>query len=552
MSIDNKIKFKMIRVKNFKGIKDIVIENAHDVNFIFGKNGTNKSTLLEAIRLMIDDGYKNKYEFTEEDFNINTNTEENIEIIMKVYYPSSSSDRSPFIDFIDDMYFKLVIEKSGENSMVPQKFESYDGDNWIKTMSREWNWLKGITVIYVKPNYSLTESKNVFIDNFRNKNRIKLSEEINTFQVRAKKNIKNLLSSDPVIFENINAIKEKLDNKTIEIENEISTNLEFVDLKYNIKNQTSFSHELRDKEIKNIGNGLERIESLNIDINSCLIKNENQILIFLLEEIENNLHISLQRKIINDLYGIKNSQNIIFSTTHSSNIIRYGEGYNFIRFSSKDDVRQSMFNFLGNRKISPFYEGGIAESLFYENVLLVEGDTEMIFYDFLYQNNKIIKEIIDKKDIYIHVISGAYGYKFNAFFNDLGINSYAKIDNDLDKEGEPYRIRNILNHSNKLNNNDLETKINKSDFQTNWDDIEKELLDSKVIMTKSNNSFEGELIELFGPLLSNEDAEKLKNQKVKFLEKLLYKKNIKEFVENLTDFTSNENNQIFKFLNLFR
>ncbi len=47
------IKLKSISIENFKSIEKLVME-ARDINVIIGKNGTGKTRLLEAIKLISD------------------------------------------------------------------------------------------------------------------------------------------------------------------------------------------------------------------------------------------------------------------------------------------------------------------------------------------------------------------------------------------------------------------------------------------------------------------------------------------------------------------
>ena len=45
---------KGIRIKNFRGIDKLELKELKDINYILGRNGTNKSSIIFAIRFLLD------------------------------------------------------------------------------------------------------------------------------------------------------------------------------------------------------------------------------------------------------------------------------------------------------------------------------------------------------------------------------------------------------------------------------------------------------------------------------------------------------------------
>ncbi len=534
----DKFEIQKLTIKNFRGIAEMEIENLSEDNFIFGKNGTNKSTVLQALRLLLDRGYKNSYSFEIEDFH-NGNSSDKIELEIQVFYPSAEAGRNQWIDFIEKKHFKIVVDMYGDFALEPQLFESLNAVNWIKTQSRDWGWLRGINLIWISPNYDIEESKTNLLREYRNKNRMDLNSDIDRFQKELKHVVSQYLKSDD--YPTLQTLQNKFENDDIIKNDEFNLKMGLMDLKFNLTKQVILSYESNNGVVNQIGDGLSRINSINIDIKTGKLKNDSEIYILLFEEVENNLHITQQRKLLKNLKeGILKGKTISFITTHSPNMIFFNSGSTFIKLSNhgKSIVKIDPEDEIISPTTSPFININIAESLFYDKVYIVEGSTEMEFYDLMFRNNKQFRDIIIEEEIYFLVANGAFGYIINDFLKKLSINSLCKIDNDLNSKNEQFRLKTLLKRYNiQSDNGDLDS-----------------LEENSIIMSSLNSSFEGELLELFNEIGISVDDERLRKYKVKYLRDLFeVEENIKKLKEiNVNDYFNNDKNKIFKFLDLFK
>ncbi len=525
---DDILKIKKIEIKNFRGIKELSIDNLKNINYIFGMNGSNKSTLILALRLMLDKGFKNKYDFTDEDFNVELD-DDVLSIIIHLNYTSTTNNSSPHIDFINDMWFKMEVERIGDDKFVPKIFESIDdGENWNETYGRDWAFTNGISLTYINPNYNLDDSKNEFIRDYKSMNRTELNDDLTNLQNSTREKITEVIDENSLSkLEEVDSLLSNDNNKVIKVSNDAKSILSYFDLKLNLSRQTSITHFINDKQIKSRGDGIERVESINIDLAKGNLKGDEKIRLILIEEIENNLHISLQQNIMKSISKVYGDKLIMFVTTHSPNVIHYGRGYNFIRFGKQDKVFSNELTLNDDGKIlsknfSPFFQKGIAEALFYENVYIVEGDTEILFYDLFYKYNENFKKIIDDNNIFIHSVGGAYGYLFRNFFNGLGIKAKVKIDNDLNSELDYHRVKKAYKASRACSGDPMYTGEFKSPENDN--EVKEIILELKskcnIYFSTITESFEGEVSKLED--VSNViDGDKLKSKKAKYLYELI-------------------------------
>lgn len=479
----DKLRVKKIRIMHFRGIKEF--ENNldfSDENFIFGLNSTNKSTIIKSLRLMMENGYKNKYDYTEQDFYIeNGKRFDKFTIDVKINYPSNDPEGNPFVNFIGERWFRLeVINNAGD--IETQIYSSLDGDIFVKDISRDWSWTKGVNLIYISPNYDLSKDVKGIVPIFKKANP-NYEDNVTTFEKKSQNIINekiNELSDD-------NAVKKineefKFTDKYMNFDFDASLNL----LNVRLKGNNEFYFYKDGEEIKHPGDGAKRFYSTNLSIKKAKISFEKIDNIILLEEPENNLHITKQKKLISYLREeIPNLQ--LFVTTHSPEVIRFNKGSHFTRMinnTSNDSIVE------WNRNISPFERRDIADSLFYERVFLLEGATEMSFYNYLAEVNNDFREYIEINNIMMVNMRGAYSYLYIDYFNELGIDAFAKIDNDTTDKNEFHRVKSIITHLNEKK----KTELTKEDInEGNLEEVINFLMKSKIKVSSHHESFEGDL-----------------------------------------------------------
>jgi putative ATP-dependent endonuclease of the OLD family len=63
-----------IQIENYKGIKNLVVSFQTDINIIIGENGSCKTALIDALRLLYNLGKQQREIYvTSEDFHLNEN-----------------------------------------------------------------------------------------------------------------------------------------------------------------------------------------------------------------------------------------------------------------------------------------------------------------------------------------------------------------------------------------------------------------------------------------------------------------------------------------------
>ncbi|MBX0343137.1 ATP-dependent nuclease, partial [Lactiplantibacillus plantarum] len=130
------------------------------------------------------------------------------------------------------------------------------------------------------------------------------------------------------------------------------------------------------------GDGRKKILAYAVQ-NALVKQRQNQkskITVFLIEEPENSLHKGIQKSLSRRLFA-EDIYRYFFMTTHSSEIVSEMDRTMLIRIS--DQRMMGTFYRVPNefRVIRQGYNAPIAEALFYDKVLIVEGPSEKLLID---------------------------------------------------------------------------------------------------------------------------------------------------------------------------
>ena len=127
----SKLHFPNLTIKGFRGIKELTIPQLGRVNLITGKNNTGKSTVLEALRLILHDAEPwvilETLEYREEDIATRKEVETlgDLEVLSYISvlfhgFPQKAKDFSPIIitttSGFQGEYLELKIENLPRNS----------------------------------------------------------------------------------------------------------------------------------------------------------------------------------------------------------------------------------------------------------------------------------------------------------------------------------------------------------------------------------------------------------------------------------------------------
>lgn len=437
------MKFIKLEVSNYRNFENIVFDLSNK-NVIFGLNDIGKSNLLSVFRLLFDKKYRSN-NCIESDYH-NKNTEKDIEILLEI---ELEKDKPTIDDEIviskigqcgvlssekNNLYIKLIAKfdlslQAGE----PKMFWGEDKNDLseMQTIFNGYQIDKVFSAIYIK---DITENNALFKKNIGKliNNELNEKEDINAIKgemLDINDKIGNLPSVKELqqnLSRNYNSIKdEKIE---ICIRSEVGINNLYSNLNTYIKKEE------QDNFYPTSGDGRKKL--LEYALYTSIAENEQEngnhkIYIYLIEEPENHLHESIQLYLSDQIFNNMKFK-YFFLTTHSpSMLFEMDDNTNLVRLYSKDKVECNTFLYSVPNEYKDLkreLNRNLANALFYENVLLVEGPSEELLF------KKVIENINVQYQINGKYILQTNGIKFRPYIKVLeclGIQYVVRTDNDL-------------------------------------------------------------------------------------------------------------------------
>lgn len=408
---------KSIRIVGLRKFKDIKIYFNEHVNIIVGENEAGKSTILEAMDIVINQMYKN----TDKSIIGELMNKENIDTFKK----------DPKIDNLPSIYIELELDLPTTNikNIEYSGLEYLDSGKEVKSgitfkceidkesgdeisgfinegkipyeyYCMQWKTFGGASYTairkplrYLSINTSNIDSNNSF--NYYNKLLF-----ANRYGEKQKLNIKaDYISKIEDILSQIDDIDEKrkfgINTRKVILENIITVLEEGI-------------------SIENKGKGMENLIKTEI----ALEKSNNNDVISI-EEPENHLSHSSLRKMIKTIENSEKDAQIII-TTHNSLIISSLDLRNVIFLNeSKTALLKDV-----DEKVADFFlksdNNKLMEFILAKKIILVEGNTEYMLIPKFYKEEYGVS--MDETDIYIISMAG------------LGYKNYIEIAKQLDKK----------------------------------------------------------------------------------------------------------------------
>lgn len=430
---------KKIDVLNYKCFTDIHIDNIKPINIIIGKNNIGKSSVLDIVEGI----------YGARTINMNTKIiltkEMDEDVISRVFQKSTSGGTiggnhyefgKKYIE--QDISF---IRKSDSSNQIPDDFEKYNPHLTINQIDY-WSRVAHSIKIDQKVTKRILAERNIFPeDNDDNmivdSNGNGITRFITNFLNRSKYN-ENLVKND--LLQNLNKIMGDDANFT-----------EIVTQQIDSAEGTKWEIYLREEgkgriPLSESGSGLKTI--LMVIVFTILIPNvEHKKIsqyIFLFEELENNLHPSLQRRLLKYIENLTEDGAIFFLTTHSNvtlDAYQNSDITNIIHLQ-KEDSQVKLINITNKiQKNTILNDLGIkASDLLQSNgIIWVEGPSDRV-----YINNwiKIHKKtnIVEGKDYQCvfyggRLLSNLSLEDENELVNLMSVNRNAIIVLDSDKKG---------------------------------------------------------------------------------------------------------------------
>jgi ATP binding protein len=326
---------KSIRIKNYRGIKDLEIDNFKKYNFFIGDNGSKKTTILESLGIGV----------SLLDFDRILKNARNRKMKIKKENISSlffNSDTTNVIDFILETTDNVKVETTVSIDKTLSMFQDFssneinnDYSNYLYTIEKKIKEDKLKTDIYIKENsqttYRISKMDKIPLS-FQN-----FLKKYNVL-VEISDNLKN---SSGTVFQVDRIIKSRKKDELLKYLQVIDKDIKEI----YINDEEIFVEKEALKEfipISSIGDGM--VLALDIITSLILVDDFRHILI---DEIERGIYYKNYRKLSEIIIELcKDDENIqLFITTHSKEFL---EVFNEVLLESEKD-NFSLFS-LRNKK----------------------------------------------------------------------------------------------------------------------------------------------------------------------------------------------------------
>lgn len=443
-----------VNIKGFKKYVDYKVKFNDHLNILIGENEAGKSTILEAIEVVLNQKFflhnqnANVLFFCKdniEKFEANKTIESLPKIEIELFFsPRSGQIPNPKIgrfygehnswpgayygihfEYKFDESYSALFQDFGNNPIIPIDFykaewKTFSGMNY----NRKLNPLKSLTIDNSLSKYGIYDSfaKDIYETTYDEKTKNSLSHEFRT-------NIKNFLSSNKAVL--------SLDEfQTFSISEE----------KTNIKSLLTIEH--KGITLQQKGKGME-----NIIKTQQALKNSHSKLL-LIEEPENHLSPMNLRKLISDISKENGDSQIIIATHESLIVNRLGlDNLIWIQGSEPntfDDLETETITYF--KKID---HTNILQFILANKVIIVEGAAEYILMD------KLVRSYLDDNkgldDYKIEVISGG-GITYQ-YYLDVAKNLNKPILVLTDNDSSNERIQEIQKENEEYISNNVPIKI---------------------------------------------------------------------------------------------
>lgn len=434
------MRLKTLYIKGFRNFKEATI-NFNNQSLIIGANDVGKTNLLYALRILLDRGFSDlDLELKESDFYA---YEETNEVIITAFFDDIKEDC---------ILSKMKGDISGDGNLVIKylatKGEDYkffcgksDADEDLHEYAIPY-YRKVLNIKYINSKRDfwgyINKTKNILLQQAKEE---RSAETIDTDEALYKQisdKLKEVDSQIPELSYVKNAteqINEELNKLAIHNqEQKVVFDTASTDTD-SVINKISITSKHGDKKLLIGGEG--RLNQIYLSLwasQNRISEYSNEVSILCMEEPEAYLHPHQQRELARYLSGVLNGQVIL--TSHSPYIVCENSPNSIIRLYKKDqetlaasdgcsEIIESGFTDFGYRmSVIP------AEAFFADYAILVEGQSELIFYKTLAPQIGID---LDRLNISILSVEGV-GFKVYAKILDaLNIEWIARTDNDINK-----------------------------------------------------------------------------------------------------------------------
>lgn len=431
------MKFEKISIRNFRNFENIEIAISNK-NIFFGLNDIGKTNFLYAMRYVFDKDIR-KNGFLDSDFH-KKNVETPIEITVTVDISDTDDSDSQklraqlkgaILSQHTKVFIKLVA-KYNVQELVAMPILYWGGslDHLYEIKQRGYRYDIDyiFNVIYID---SYVDLHGLF-----KKNIATLIKSDDVADDDTLKHIQAAVDQLNTNISNLSGVKEfegkitpeyqkfRSEGVSISVKSEIA-------VKGLYSNIVPYIKQTDDENLyPTAGEGRKKLLAYSIYDLLSAENEELKINLFLIEEPENHLHKSLQIALSQILFA-NGKYSYLFVTTHSPFVLYDMDGVSLIRIFHGPSIDSASYfyqvpaNFEKNRKMLNRY---LAEAIFANKVLLVEGPSELLLFERVLST---INPFYEVDGIYILSVEGVGFSQYCKILNALKIKWIVKTDNDL-------------------------------------------------------------------------------------------------------------------------
>lgn len=446
------MKLSKLYIKGFRNFKEATI-NFNNQSLIIGANDVGKTNLLYALRILLDRGFSDlDLELKESDFYA---YEETNEVIITAFFDDIKEDC---------ILSKMKGDISGDGNLVIKylatKGEDYkffcgksDADEDLHEYAIPY-YRKVLNIKYINSKRDfwgyINKTKNILLQQAKEDRSAEIIDMDDALYKQISDKLKEVDSQIPELSYVKNAteqINEELNKLAIHNqEQKVVFDTASTDTD-SVINKISITSKHGDKKLLIGGEG--RLNQIYLSLwasQNRISEYSNEVSILCVEEPEAYLHPHQQRELARYLCQVLKGQVIL--TSHSPYIVCEFSPNSIMRLY-KDDQETKVASDGCSSVIEEGFDGfGYrmsvipAEAFFADCVILVEGQSELIFYKTL---AKQIGIDLDRLNISILSVEGVGFYTYAKILGALGIYWVARTDNDIFKiqHQDAYRFAGI-------------------------------------------------------------------------------------------------------------
>lgn len=488
------MQFKSISIKNFRNFENIEVA-LENKNIVFGLNDIGKTNFLYAIRFLFDRECR-KNGLVESDF-YQKKTDREIEITVEIDISDmQDSDnrkiRKKMIGAVASGYDTVFMQLKAKYmldsvSVMPELFWGSDRDflDPIPCSQAYFEIDKIFNVVYIDSSVQLENVFKYYTRSiFKNNSGLTVEERdgikklIDTLNQKIAKlesirNMEDTIKEEYFKYRNEKGFKVTIKSE-MELENVSSKLMPYIN--YNGGTEYPTSGDGRRKLLAYTLLSLQNRQYEDIKIN-----------LFLIEELENHLHRSMQLAISKQLFN-DDIFSFMFLTTHSALIVSSMDEVNLIKLYKTNKTDGNSVHYAVPKeyqKLKTQLNQNLAEAIYADYVLLVEGPSEKILFETIMSKKCPEYELLGG---YILVVNGISFKEYRKILEKLNVVTIIRTDNDLkyNKNGKSY---NYLGVNRGLSTID-ETEVPNTLCDKNKFDQEKTKIQEKIYDTDCRDKVE--------------------------------------------------------------